>query len=67
MAKEIFPIDTTPKKMADIILISGNVKRRGYYDPYGSVAGGKYFYYRKDRIQDCAYLKRFPTHWHYVK
>ncbi len=50
----------------DIILISGKTKRRGYYDPKGSVAGGKFFYYRKNSIEDCDNLKVFPTHWYYA-
>lgn len=71
---EIYTIDEIPKKRlkgdewmsVDIILISGKTKRRGYYDAHGSVAGGKFFYYRKNSIEDCADLKKFPTHWCYA-
>jgi hypothetical protein len=76
MSNKIFSIETPPKRMAKtgddfpwsvaIILISGNVRRRGYYDPHGSIAGGKYFYFRKHSIEDCADLKNFPTHWQYA-
>ena len=71
---EIYPISTVPTKRlesdewisVEIILISGKTKRKGYYDARGSIAGGKYFYYRKNSIEDCANLKKFPTHWYYA-
>ena len=76
MSEKIYPIDTTPKRMVRtkeplkwsvvIILIFGKVERRGYYDPFGSIAGGKYFYFRKNSIEDCANLKKSPTHWKYA-
>ncbi len=71
---EIHPISKIPSKRLKndpwmsvaIILISGKTKRRGYYDAHGSVAGGKFFYFRKNSIEDCADLKKFPTHWYYA-
>lgn len=71
---KIHPITETPKKRlksdqymsVDIILISGKSERRGYYDAHGSVSGSKFFYYRKNSIEDCSDLKNFPTHWYYV-
>lgn len=71
---EVHTIDEIPLKRlsgdrwmsVDIILISGETERRGYYDAHGSVAGGKFFYYRKNTIEDCADLKKFPTHWYYA-
>lgn len=50
----------------DIFLISGKKESRGYYDPYGSICGGRYFYYTKHGIKDCAELKKYPTHWRYA-
>ncbi len=69
----VYPIDRLPRKMKkqgwsiDIVLIfpSGR-KRRGYFDPRASVTGFKFFYYRKNSIEDCADLKEFPTHWQYL-
>lgn len=74
-----YPIKQIPEKedsspgaegwSADIILISGDKEIRGYYDPRGSIAGGKYFYYTgksNNPIEDCAKLKTFPTHWRYA-
>lgn len=71
---EIHPIAEIPSKRlkedkwmsVNIILISGKTERKGYYDAHGSVAGGKFFYYRKNSIEDCADLKKFPTHWYYA-
>jgi hypothetical protein len=54
----------------DIILIAGEKKLRGYYDPKGSVLGAKYFYYTDDEknpIEDCALLDQFPTEWYYAE
>ena len=72
--KVIYPIAKRPSKKdpegdgwsVEIILISGKTERRGYYDPKGSVAGEKFFYFRKQSIIDCAHLKNYPTHWYYA-
>ncbi len=75
---EIYPLKQRPTKKeeggegwsVDIFLISGEKKLRGYYDPRGSIAGGKYFYYTSDKnnpIVDCALLEEFPTGWYYAE
>jgi hypothetical protein len=71
---ELYPVEKRPSRKdpdgdgwsVDIILISGEKEFTGYYDPKGSIAGGKYFYYEKGKIVDCALLKPFPTNWKYV-
>ena len=50
----------------DIVLIAPDNELRGYYDPQGSIAGGKYFYIENGAIHDCAILPNFPTHWRYA-
>lgn len=72
---ETYPVKSRPARKApngggwsiDIILISGETKLRGYYDPKGSVAGGKYYYYENGEIKDCDKLEVFPTHWQYAE
>jgi len=72
---EVYPVEKIPSRKdtdgdgwsVDIILISGQKEFTGYYDPKGSIAGGKYFYYEKGKIVDCALLNPFPTHWKYVR
>jgi hypothetical protein len=49
----------------DIILTNGTETFKGYYDPRGSIAGGKYFYYGEDAILDCNILPAYPTKWKY--
>lgn len=75
---EIYPLKQPPSKKeaggegwsVDIMLISGEKELRGYYDPRGSIAGGKYSYYTGDSerpIKDCAELPEFPTGWYYAE
>ncbi|HVY36227.1 MAG TPA: hypothetical protein VG982_03065 [Candidatus Paceibacterota bacterium] len=71
---ETYPVAQRPTKKdpggegwsVDIVLISGEKELRGYYDPRGSIAGGKFFYYKDGKIEDCALLRPFPTHWRYA-
>ncbi len=74
----IYPVAKRPGKKepggegwsTDIMLISGEIERRGYFDPEGSIAGGKFFYYKDSKIEDCATLTslgEFPTHWYYAE
>lgn len=72
--QETFTIHQAPERVdpegggwsVDIILVVGTRERMGYFDPQGSTAGGKFFYYTKKSIRDCALLKKFPTHWRYA-
>lgn len=74
---QIYPIAQRPTKIeeggdgwsVDIILVSDETVRRGYYDCRGSITGGKFFYYKDSMIEDCATLVslgEFPTHWYYA-
>lgn len=75
-AKPVLYVVATPPKekdpigdgwSKDIILIQDDKEYVGYFDPQGSIAGGKYFYYLNGKIMDCATLKPFPTYWRYAE